>query len=262
MKTSQVWRSRTAALHLFVMCYITTLMLLFSQLQLAHASRTMSSKNHPLQSEVIPSTREEVEADFLSWVAFVGAKSKSTTSSPTLITRLPSEMKDVTQVYYVDVAGFGNFRTVQEAVNAVPEDNTMQVLIVVKPGTYRYCSVPNQKNVNWTENKKKSLVYGPLPCDEFRIHLECFFLDLCREKVTIPKSKGYITLQGAGRNVTCIEYDMNAATAGSTYDSATVAVFSDYFVAKDISFKVPYTYRSLTSRFFYPFTLTLSFLPT
>jgi pectinesterase len=56
--------------------------------------------------------------------------------------------------------------------------------------------------------------------------------------VTIPKSKGYITLQGAGMNVTFIEYDMNAATAGSTYDSATVAVFSDYFVARDISFKV------------------------
>lgn len=56
--------------------------------------------------------------------------------------------------------------------------------------------------------------------------------------MTIPKSKAYITLQGAGRNVTYIEYDENAASAGSTYDSATVAIYSDYFVAKDISFKV------------------------
>jgi hypothetical protein len=39
-------------------------------------------------------------------------------------------------------------------------------------------------------------------------------------------------------NVTYIEYNMNAATGGSTYNSATIAVFSDYFVAKDISFKV------------------------
>ena len=68
--------------------------------------------------------------------------------------------------------------------------------------------------------------------------MSMFGVMLCREKVTIPKSKGYITLQGAGMNVTCIDYDMNAATAGSTYDSATVAVLSDYFVAKDISFKV------------------------
>jgi len=59
--------------------------------------------------------------------------------------------------------------------------------------------------------------------------------------VTIPKSKAYITLQGAGRNVTWIEYDMNAASAGSTYDSASVAVFSDHFVARDISFKVRYS---------------------
>ncbi|KAG0562473.1 hypothetical protein M758_9G143200 [Ceratodon purpureus] len=191
MKTSKVWRPRAASSHLFVMFYITVL-LLFSDLQLSHSTRSMSSKNSRLESEAMPSTMEDVESDFLSWIASVGAKSKSSSLAP--ITRLPSSVKAVPQVYYVDVAGFGNFKTVQEAVNAVPDGNSMQVLIIVKPGTYR-------------------------------------------ERVTIPKSKGYITLQGAGKNVTFIEYDMNAATAGSTYDSATVAVFSDYFVAKDISFK-------------------------
>jgi pectin methylesterase-like acyl-CoA thioesterase len=136
METSKMWRSKATS-HLFVMFYITVL-LLFSQLQLAHSSRTMSPKNvDPLQTEVmvVPSTKQEVEADFLSWVASVGKRS---TSSPTPITRLPSGVKAVPPVYYVDVAGFGNFKTVQEAVNAVPDGNSMRTLIVVKPGTYRY----------------------------------------------------------------------------------------------------------------------------
>lgn len=59
--------------------------------------------------------------------------------------------------------------------------------------------------------------------------------------MNIPKSKGYITLQGSGKESTSIDYNENAASAGSTYDSATVAVFSDYFVARDISFKVKFS---------------------
>lgn len=61
--------------------------------------------------------------------------------------------------------------------------------------------------------------------------------------MNIPKSKGYITLQGSGKESTSIDYNENAASAGSTYDSATVAVFSDYFVARDISFRVNFSFH-------------------
>ena len=159
MKTSKVWRPRAASSHLFVMFYITVL-LLFSDLQLSHSTRSMSSKNSRLESEAMPSTMEDVESDFLSWIASVGAKSKSSSLAP--ITRLPSSVKAVPQVYYVDVAGFGNFKTVQEAVNAVPDGNSMQVLIIVKPGTYRYATSFHIRK----KQNKKYMTSGCHPCHE------------------------------------------------------------------------------------------------
>jgi pectin methylesterase-like acyl-CoA thioesterase len=87
---------------------------------------------------MVPSTKQEVEVDFLSWVASIGSKSKCTTSSPTSSTKLPNGVKAVPPVYYDDVVEFGNFKTMQEAVNAVPDGNSMRMFIVVKPGTYIY----------------------------------------------------------------------------------------------------------------------------
>ena len=130
------WKSRSAVTttNLSVMCYmVIAMVLLFSKLQLAHCRQSMILSNHDsLDSEA----KEQVEADFLRWVAWIGANSRATTSSPARIH--PSGVKAVPQVYYVDIAGYGNFKTLQEAVNAIPEGNSMRVLIVVKAGTYRY----------------------------------------------------------------------------------------------------------------------------
>lgn len=237
---TKLWRYKALSTQLLAVFYVTALFL-FSQPQGTHASRSIS-KNHRDLIEV-PSTQDEVEADFLSWVASVGAAYKNvnvaTSSSPRLIN---SGTKVVTPlVYYVDIAGFGNFKTVQEAVNAVPDDNSVAVLIVVKAGTYRYVAI---NYLVFKAFKNIYFIFNILCSEDWCMNVFVSFMS-CREKVTIPKSKARITMQGAGRNVTCIEYDMNAATAGSTYDSATVAVFSDYFVARDISFKVKFNVSHL-----------------
>ncbi|KAJ7559439.1 hypothetical protein O6H91_04G085300 [Diphasiastrum complanatum] len=57
-----------------------------------------------------------------------------------------------------------------------------------------------------------------------------------REKVKIPSSKPFITFQGAGAGSTTISWGDTASSSGSTFLSATVAINSDYFIAKDIGF--------------------------
>lgn len=65
-----------------------------------------------------------------------------------------------------------------------------------------------------------------------------------REKVEIPATIAYITMEGAGADKTIIEWDDTASRKGQTghplgtFDSATFAVNSPYFVAKNITFKV------------------------
>jgi hypothetical protein len=58
------------------------------------------------------------------------------------------------------------------------------------------------------------------------------------EKVYIPSSKPYITFQGAGLDKTIISWSDNANVTGSTYTTASVAVDADYFIGRNISFKV------------------------
>lgn len=46
-------------------------------------------------------------------------------------------------VITVDLNGGGQFSSVQDAVNAVPDNNTMKVLIKISAGKYKYELVPN-----------------------------------------------------------------------------------------------------------------------
>ncbi|KAK9148252.1 hypothetical protein Scep_007009 [Stephania cephalantha] len=63
------------------------------------------------------------------------------------------------------------------------------------------------------------------------------------EKVVVPVSKPFITFQGAGRDVTVIEWHDRAGDRGPdgqqlrTYNTASVTVFGRYFSARNISFK-------------------------
>nr|KYP55361.1 putative pectinesterase 68 [Cajanus cajan] len=100
----------------------------------------------------------------------------------------------------VDINGGAHFRSVQAAVNAVTENNRMNVLIQINAGYYI-------------------------------------------EKVVVPVTKPYIRFEGAGRDVTVIEWHDRASDPGPngqqlrTYRTASVTVFANYFSATNISFK-------------------------
>lgn len=63
------------------------------------------------------------------------------------------------------------------------------------------------------------------------------------ERVVIPASLSYITMQGAGMGLTIINYNLKAADIGTdgspltAYNAATVSVFASNFVATDITFQ-------------------------
>eukprot|EP01018_Ginkgo_biloba_P013473 Gb_17798 [translate_table: standard] len=96
--------------------------------------------------------------------------------------------------------GVGDFTSVQQAVDSVPIINLLRVVIKINAGVYT-------------------------------------------EKVSIPPTKAFISFEGAGAERTVIQWGDTAATRGpngqplGTFLSATVAVNSPYFIAKNITFK-------------------------
>lgn len=93
----------------------------------------------------------------------------------------------------VDQQGQGQYETIQEAVDSIPEKNTNWVYIQINAGYYT-------------------------------------------EKVTIPYTKPYIILQGAGRSSTIISWSDSASSSG-TADSATFSANAASFVARGIGFE-------------------------
>ncbi|MED6215762.1 putative pectinesterase 68 [Stylosanthes scabra] len=104
------------------------------------------------------------------------------------------------RVITVDANGGGHFRSVQDAIDSIPDNNRMNILIQISAGVYI-------------------------------------------EKVVVPVTKPYITLQGAGRDTTAIEWHDRASDRGPngqqlrTYRTASVTVFANYFSARNITFK-------------------------
>ncbi|XP_022987754.1 probable pectinesterase 53 isoform X1 [Cucurbita maxima] len=94
----------------------------------------------------------------------------------------------------------GDFTSIQDAVDSLPSINLVRVVIKVHEGVYT-------------------------------------------EKVNIPPLKSFITIEGAGADKTIVQWGDTAQTPGpkgqpmGTYNSATFAVNSPYFIAKNITFK-------------------------
>ncbi|XP_022960662.1 probable pectinesterase 53 isoform X2 [Cucurbita moschata] len=94
----------------------------------------------------------------------------------------------------------GDFTSIQDAIDSLPSINLVRVVIKVHEGVYT-------------------------------------------EKVNIPPLKSFITIQGAGADKTIVQWGDTAQTPGpkgqpmGTYNSATFAVNSPYFIAKNITFK-------------------------
>ncbi|KAJ6814729.1 putative pectinesterase 53 [Iris pallida] len=94
----------------------------------------------------------------------------------------------------------GDFTNIQDAIDSLPLINLVRVLIRVNAGTYT-------------------------------------------EKVSISAMRAFVTIQGAGADKTVVQWGDTAQTPGpaglplGTYGSATFAVNSPYFIAKNITFK-------------------------
>lgn len=65
-----------------------------------------------------------------------------------------------------------------------------------------------------------------------------------REKIVVPRGMGFITFSGDGTEPPTITGNDTASTTGKngtplrTFESATVAVDADYFVAINVKFEV------------------------
>ncbi|CAA6666066.1 unnamed protein product [Spirodela intermedia] len=94
----------------------------------------------------------------------------------------------------------GDFTTIQSAIDSIPFVNLVRVVIKVNPGVYT-------------------------------------------EKVNISPFRAFITVEGAGADKTIVQWGDTAQTPGfngrpmGTFNSATFAVNSPYFIAKNITFK-------------------------
>ncbi|KAL2540406.1 putative pectinesterase 53 [Abeliophyllum distichum] len=96
--------------------------------------------------------------------------------------------------------GTGDFKTIKEAIDSIPLYNTRRVILDIKPGVYR-------------------------------------------EKINIPRTMSFITFSGNASDPPTITGNDTASATGrdgtplKTFQSATVAIDGDYFVAINIKFE-------------------------
>lgn len=97
----------------------------------------LSSFQGAIAAKKLPETREEVVADFKNWVKSVGEKHaafESAAKTAGSVYELASKVGET--VIVVDQSGAGNYKTINEALNAVPLHNKAPVTIKVNAGTY------------------------------------------------------------------------------------------------------------------------------
>ncbi|OWM66420.1 probable pectinesterase 53 [Punica granatum] len=141
-----------------------------------------------------------IEKDYAKWLRQVGSFRHSLTKNRESCTNKKKVPEACLIVRVSKRKQSGAFQSVQKAISSVPTINNCRVVIFVGPGTYR-------------------------------------------EKVEIPATMAYVTLKGSGADRTIIEWDDTADRKGpngrplGTYASATFAVNSPHFIAKNITFK-------------------------
>uniref|UniRef100_A0A0D9V5H7 Pectinesterase n=1 Tax=Leersia perrieri TaxID=77586 RepID=A0A0D9V5H7_9ORYZ len=139
---------------------------------------------------------EAIERQFMEWVRYMGGLQHST-----LHHALARAFPSYTLVVDKNPA-FGDFTTIQAAVDSIPVINLVRVVIKINSGTYT-------------------------------------------EKVNVSPMRAFITLEGAGADKTIVQWgdtaDSPSGRAGrplGTYNSASFAVNAQYFLARNITFKV------------------------
>lgn len=145
-----------------------------------------------------PSSREEREKDFLEWVHKIGAR------------------KPNSKVYNDSQHQSSWFQASKDVGDTV-------VINVNKDGGGDFTTV--RAAVDSVPNRNSRRVVIQIAAGVYE------------EKVFVPKSKPFITFQGAGKDVTTIVWHDTQADVGTTQDSATVGVNSQGFIAKGIAFQ-------------------------
>lgn len=133
---------------------------------------------------------------------FAGAQTTFITRKDFAVDNDVNEFNEYSAVIVVSKDGRGDSLTVQGAVDLVPDLNTRRIKIFVSPGVYR-------------------------------------------EKVVIPSTKPFISFIAHPNSTTVLSWNSKASDPSptgdgivGTYNSASVAVESDYFIASDITFEV------------------------
>ncbi|PKA52238.1 putative pectinesterase 8 [Apostasia shenzhenica] len=103
-----------------------------------------------------------------------------------------------------------------------PETNTTAVLCVDRNGCCNFTTVQSAVNAVADLSQKRTIIW---------INKGIYL-----EKVTLAKTKVNVTFQGQGMESTAVVWNDTASSSGGTFFSASVSVFGDNFIAKNISF--------------------------
>ncbi|KAK2651221.1 hypothetical protein Ddye_018710 [Dipteronia dyeriana] len=103
-----------------------------------------------------------------------------------------------------------------------PDTNTTSYLCVDRNGCCNFTTVQSAVDAVGNFSQKRNIIL---------INTGFYY-----EKVIVPKIKPNITLQGQGYTSTAIAWNDTANSAHGTFYSGSVQVFSDNFIAKNISF--------------------------
>ncbi|EOA34108.1 hypothetical protein CARUB_v10021607mg [Capsella rubella] len=133
---------------------------------------------------------ESLVCVFALSIFYVTLVSSHTVSNVSEGIRLEDTNNDIVPTIVVDKYGYGNFKTIQSAIDSVPFGRNYWTKIYVRQGLYH-------------------------------------------EKVTIPRYKTKIQLEGYRSSQTIVQYN----DAGSSVNSATLTVLAEFFVATNITFK-------------------------
>ena len=119
----------------------------------------------------------------------------------------------------VDQSGKGDYQKIQDAIDAVPSNNTEVVFIWVKPGIYRYFFFSICCLMHISERQAVEV-----------ISWACFY----REKIVVPADKPFITLSGTKATTTIITWN----DTGEIFDSPTFSVLATDFVGRFLTIQV------------------------
>uniref|UniRef100_A0ACD5TEZ4 Uncharacterized protein n=1 Tax=Avena sativa TaxID=4498 RepID=A0ACD5TEZ4_AVESA len=150
------------------------------------------------RAPAVAANATSVEQGFARWVRFMGGLEHSVFQRA-----LNRALVPTTRVVVVDkTPGAGDFTSIQAAVDSLPVINLGRVVIRVNAGTYT-------------------------------------------EKVSISPLRAFVTVEGAGADKTIVQWGDTADTVAAgpwsrpvgTFGSATFAVNSQFFVAKNMTFR-------------------------